>query len=96
MKLSSQCFIFCISHHVYDFVRSASSYAIIYRLLFGDSNHLHGDVFHTVPGKERKHKKKTQNQYSGVVGGFVVFIATNLLCSKLLCYYLGNRDLVNL
>ena len=26
----------------------------IYTLLFGNSDHLHGDVFHTVPGKKRK------------------------------------------
>ena len=39
-------------------------YIYIYRILFGNSDHLHGNVFHTVPGKKGKHKKKTQNQYS--------------------------------
>ena len=50
---------------------SASSFPPYYsldRLLFGNSDHLHGDVFHTAPGKKRKHKITT------VVGGFVVFI----------------------
>ena len=35
-----------------------------YTLLFGSSDHLQGNVFHTVPGKKRKQKKKTQNYSS--------------------------------
>ena len=30
----------------------------IYSLLFGSSDHLHGDFFHTVPGKKRKQQKE--------------------------------------
>ena len=32
----------------------------IYRLLFGNSDHLQGDVFHTVPGKKRTQKENTK------------------------------------
>ena len=51
----------------------------IYRLLFGNSDHLHGDVFHTVPGKKRKHKKKTQNQYSS---GWICCVHSNTITIK--------------
>ena len=51
----------------------------IYRLLFGNSDHLHGNVFHTVPGKKRKHKKKTQNQYSS---GLICCVHSNTTTIK--------------